>query len=117
MTSTPPPLPGQKNIRLARALNGFLPGAGLFYLGRRVAGAVLAGTFMVCFLAMMTIFVVGYGHYLSIAMSENLLEGTTLEQAGASFHQNWLVSLAISGGAIYACSAILFAVTRRRLKL
>lgn len=110
----PPPLPAGKNLRLAGALNVFLPGAGLFYLGRRILGATLAGAFLACFLSMMTVFLVGYGRYLSIAMSENLLEGNKLEEAGAAFHQKWLIGLALAGGAIYACSTILFTLVKRR---
>jgi hypothetical protein len=116
MSSQPPPLPPQKSLRLASALNVFLPGAGLIYLGRRVLGAVLAGSFLCCFLAVMTIFLVGYSRYLSIAMSENLMQGNKLEEAGASFHQNWIAGLALTGGLIYLCSAILFAHAKRRAR-
>jgi hypothetical protein len=114
MSSQPPPLPQRKNLRLASAFNIFLPGAGLIYLGRRVLGAVLAGAFLCCFLAVMTIFVVGYSHYLSIVMSENLMQGNKLEEAGASFHQNWVAGLALTGGIIYLVSAICFAQAKRR---
>lgn len=112
----PPPLPHGKNLRLATALNVFLPGAGLFYLGRRVLGAVQAGLFLVCFLGLMVVFLVGYSRYLSIALGENLLEGTKLEEAGAAFHQRWLIGLAVAGGAVYLWSAILFSMEKHRLK-
>jgi len=115
MSSQPPPLPPQKSLRLASALNVFLPGAGLIYLGRRVLGAVLAGAFLGCFLAVLTIFLIGYSRYLSIAMSENLMQGNKLEEASASFHQNWVVGLALTGGIIYLCSAIMFAQAKRRV--
>ena len=114
MSSQPPPLPLEKSLRLASALNVFLPGAGLIYLGRRVLGAVLAAAFLGCFLAVLTIFLVGYSRYLSITMSENLMEGNKLEEAGASFHQNWIVGLALTGGIIYLVSAICFAQAKRR---
>jgi len=114
MSSQPPPLPRQKNLRLASALNVFLPGAGLIYLGRRVLGVVLAGGFLCCFLAVMTIFLIGYSHYLSL-MSENLMQGNKLEEAGASFHQNWIIGVALTGGIIYLVSAILFAQAKRRV--
>ena len=84
------------------------------YLGCRVVGAVLAGAFIGCFLAVLTLFLVGYSHYLTIAMSENLMQGNKLEEAGAVFHQNWLAGLALTGGIIYLCSAILFAQAKRR---
>jgi hypothetical protein len=117
MVAQPPALPARKNLRLAGALNAFLPGAGLFYLGRRIIGATLAAAFLACFLSMMTIFLVGYARYLSIAMSENLLEGNKLEEAGAAFHQKWLIGLALAGGGIYVCSTVFFGLTKRQLKL
>lgn len=116
MASQPPPLPPQQSLRLASALNAFLPGAGLIYLGRRIVGAVLASAFIGCFLAVLMIFLVGYSRYLSIAMSDNLMQGNKLEEAGASFHQNWIAGLALTGGIIYLCSAILFARAKRRMK-
>ena len=114
MATQPPPLPLQRSLRLASGLNAFLPGAGLIYLGRRVVGAVLAGAFISCFLAVLTIFLVGYSRYLSIAMSDNLMQGNKLDEAGASFHQDWLIGLALAGGIIYLCSMILFARAKRR---
>ena len=114
MANQPPPLPPLKNLRLAGALNVFLPGAGLFYLGQRAVGLLLASAFLGCFLAITTVFLVGYVRYLSIAMSENLMEGNRLEEAGAAFHQNWLVGLAIAGGIIYLCSSVLFTLAKRR---
>jgi hypothetical protein len=107
----------QKSLRLASALNVFLPGAGLIYLGRRVLGALLAAAFLGCFLAVLTIFLVGYSRYLSITMSENLMQGNNLEEAGASFHQNWIVGLALTGGIIYLVSAICFAQARRHASM
>ena len=122
MASLPPPLPGApptrpaKNLRAAGALNFFLPGAGLFYLGRRVAGAILAGTFLTCFVALLGIFLVGYARYLSIAMSDDLLQGNKLEEAGAAFPRDWLLGLALAGGVIYLVSAALFARAKRQTR-
>ena len=115
MSAPPPPLPSAKNLRLAAALNMFLPGAGLFYLGRRLAGAVLAVLFLGSFTALLTTFLVGYARYLSLAMSDNLMQGDNLEQAAQSFHQDWLIGLAIAGGVIYLVSSILFSVEKRKL--
>src|SRR6266487_1607784 len=65
----PPPLPSTgKNLRLARWLNVALPGAGLFYLGRRRLGVALAVPFLACFFAAFSLFLVSYGRYLSLAM-------------------------------------------------
>ena len=119
MASQPPPLPRQepgKNLKLAGALNMFLPGAGLFYLGRRVSGAVLAAAFLGCFLALITLFIVGYSHYLSVAMSDDLMRGDNLERAGDSFHQPCLIALAIAGGVIYLISSILLSMAKRQFK-
>ncbi|HXJ61225.1 MAG TPA: hypothetical protein VNU68_31660 [Verrucomicrobiae bacterium] len=96
-------------------MNFLLPGSGLFWLGYRMLGACLSGAFLSCFLAIMTIFLIGYGRYLSIALSENLMEGNNLEQAGAAFHTNWLVGIAAVGLLLYAISAILFSRAKRRL--
>lgn len=122
MASSPPPLPGVetsvqgKHLKFAAALNWFLPGAGLFYLGRKVTGAVLAGTFLLSFLSVLVVFLVGYARYLSLAMSDDLLQGDKLEQAGTAFHQPWLIALAIVGGVIYLVSSILFAQAKRQVQ-
>ena len=96
-------------------LNVFLPGAGLFYLGQRIVGSLLAGAFLGCFLGLVSLFLVGYSRYLSLAMSDNPLEGNKLEEAGAGLHLNWLLGLTAVGMVLYACSTILFARAKRRL--
>src|SRR5438093_11725061 len=104
MPPQPPPLPSKKNLQLATALNAFLPGAGLFYLGQRVVGLVLAVAFLFCFVALVGVFLVSYAHYLALATDGNPLEGNKLEEAGAAFHGNWLVGLAVAGVGLYAWS-------------
>lgn len=116
MSATPPPLPSQKNLRLAGALNVFLPGAGLYYLGRRKAGGILAGLFLGCFLAVIGVFLVGYIRYLSVALDPQILEGNKLEEAGTGFHQSWLIALAVAGAVIYLVSTVLFSQAKRELK-
>jgi len=49
-------------------------------------------------------------------MSDNLMQGDNLEQAAQSFHQNWLIGLAIGGGIVYLISSVLFTAEKRRLK-
>ncbi len=117
MSATPPPLPSQKNLRLAGALNVFLPGAGLYYLGRRKAGGILAGLFLGCFLAVIGVFLVGYIRYLSVALDPQILEGNKLEEAGAGFHQSWLIALALAGAVIYLVSTVLFSQAKREVKV
>jgi hypothetical protein len=117
----PPPLPGHagrgtdadRTLRTARLFNFFLPGAGLILLGRRVAGSVLAGAFLICFAGVLGVFLHGYARYLQIALSENLLEGNKLEEAGAAFHQGWTFGFAGAGLVLYLISAWLFAKAKR----
>ena len=116
MPQSPQELPAEKNLRLASALNVFLPGAGLCLLGRRVTGGILSGLFLGCFLAIVAIFLVGYMRYLSVAMDPQILEGTKLEEAGAAFHQNWLIGLALAGAVIYLVSTVLFSLAKRGFK-
>jgi hypothetical protein len=113
MSSQPPPLPSPQHLRAASFLNACLPGVGLILLGRRGLGFALAGAFLGCFLAVVTIFLSGYARYLSLA-TDNLMEDNQLEEAGGIFHPNWLVGLALAGGSVYLCSAILFAQAKRR---
>jgi len=112
----PPPLPGQPNLRVAKAANVFLPGAGLYLLGHRRSGGILAGLFLLCFLAVLALFVVGYSNYLSAAFDPDLLKPGKLEQIGEGFHQGWLLSLAAIGGVIYATATVLFNRARRRFE-
>jgi hypothetical protein len=115
MASQPPPLPAKVNLRLATALNVFLPGAGLFLLGRRRGGAALAGAFLICLLAVLVLFFVGYARYWSIALSENLMTGNKLEEAGAAFHHRWLIGLAVAGGIVHAVATVWFTRVKRGL--
>ena len=108
---TPPPLPGQLNqekLRLATAANVFLPGAGVFILGHRKAGAILSGVFLVCFLGVLVLFVVGYANYLSTAFDPDILKDNKLESIGDGFHKDWLLILAAVGAVIYIVATILF---------
>src|SRR5262245_58569520 len=116
MSNVPPPLPGAKNLRWGMALNAFLPGAGLFYLGQRTLGFGLAAAFLTSFVAVLTLFLVGYSQYLQVALGDNLLEGDKLEQIGAGFHSNWLLGLGAFGGVIYLVSFVLFHRAKRRFE-
>jgi len=109
----PPPLPGAKSFRLAAALNLFLPGAGLIYLGHRRSGAILVTAFLICFCALLGLFLVSYAHYLQLALSDDLLKGDNLERIGDIFPRGWLIGLASAGLAIYVVSAVLMARAKR----
>jgi len=103
---TPPPRPPPRDRRTANWLNVFLPGAGLFYLGRRTIGAMFAAAFLTCLGSALVIFLAGYARYFSLTMSGNLLEGDRLEQIGQAFHPRWLVGLAMAGLAIHVTSML-----------
>jgi hypothetical protein len=109
----PPPLTGSKNLRLASALNVFLPGAGLIYLGRRRTGGILMAAFLLCFCALMGLFLVSYVRYLQFALSDDLFKGNKLEQIGEVFPRGWLIGLAAAGLLIYAIAAALMSSAKR----
>lgn len=114
-TMPPPPLPGTRNFRLALALNLFLPGAGLIYLGHRRTGGILAAAFLLCFFALIGLFLVGYTRYLQLALSDDLLKGDKLERIGTIFPRGWFIGLAVAGLLIYAISSALMARARRNI--
>ena len=117
---TPPPLPGQENpgdlqkLRLATAANVFCPGAGLFLIGHRKLGAVLAGLFLLCFSAVLILFLFGYANYLSSALDPDILKDNKLEEIGQGFHKGWLLTLAGIGAVIYAISTIQFSRLKKK---
>ena len=94
------------SLRTAGLLNLLLPGAGQFYLGQRLFGAILVVLFLGCFAAALGIFLVGFGQYLKLALDGNILEGDRLERIGHVLHPRWLIGLAISGAMIYLASFI-----------
>jgi hypothetical protein len=115
---TPPPLPGQLDqhkLRLATAANVFLPGTGLYMLGHRKAGAAYAALFLLCFLGVLVLFLVGYANYLSAAMDQDILKGNKLESIGEGFHKPWLLTLASLGGVIYLIATIQFKRIKNRI--
>ena len=85
-----------------------LPGAGLFYLGRRIVGGFLVSVFLCCFVAVLGVFLVGYARYLSIAMSGDLMKEGEIEKAAAAFHTDWLIGFGVAGFVVYLCSTLLF---------
>jgi len=95
-----------KRLHTAVLLNLFLPGAGQFYLGQRLCGAILAVLFLSCFAAALGTFVISFGQYLKLALDGNILEGDRLEQIGQALHPRRLIGLAISGAIIYLASFI-----------
>ena len=103
---TPPKVKPVKSLRTAGLLNLLLPGAGQFYLGQRLLGAILLVLFLGCFAVALGIFLFGFGQYLKLALDGNILEGDRLERIGQVLHPRWLIGLAISGAIIYLASFI-----------
>ena len=115
--ATPPPLPilRQPSLALARTLNLSLPGLGLFYLGQRTLGLLLAIPFLICFGAEIILFLISYARYIHMSLSDDLLKGDKLEQIGNVFPRPWLVGFALAGAIIYILSMICFAAAKRKL--
>jgi hypothetical protein len=115
METTPPPLPSPKNLGRATALNLFLPGAGLIYLGHWVAGWALALSFFSCLTASLAIFLSGYARYLSLTLSGNIMQGEHLEELSHVFHPGWLLGLLLAGVSIYIVSLVALFFARRKI--
>lgn len=101
-----PPGPRSRSRRVAMTLNLFWPGAGQIYLGRPVIGAVYALGFGACFVAMMVIFVRGYGGYLQTSTAGDIFGAGNLENLAQSFHPVVLGVLSVTSVVIYLASAI-----------
>lgn len=69
--------------------------------------------FLICFLGVMVLFLVGYMRYVMGALDPNLLQGDKLEQLGAGFHPRWLIGLGIAGAVIYAGSMVALSRVRK----
>jgi len=115
MAVTPPPLPAQKSLRWISALNVFLPGSGLIFLGRWRTGLILAAAFLLCFSSLLVIFLIGYARYLQIALGDDILKDGQLEQVATIFPRAWMVGLAVAGLVIHGISSILFAKVKREI--
>ena len=109
----PPPLPQPKKQRWATALNLFLPGAGLYCLGRRKAGMILAGAFLFCLVAALGVFLAGYVHYLNVVLGADLMREGALEQLTDVFHKRWLVGFVLAGLTLQVASMIGLARARK----
>ena len=109
-SSTPRP----KTMKVAMFLNLMVPGAGQFYLGQRLAGAVYALAFLASFIALLLIFVHGYFNYLSLSTSGDILDSGNLEQVAHAFPAGIISALSAAGIVIYLASTIHLAVSRNR---
>jgi TM2 domain-containing membrane protein YozV len=96
--------PKPKSLRFAVTLNFVLPGAGQFYLGQRVFGGVLALAFLICFAAMMAIFLRGYVEYMRATTSGDIFQSDVLEQLGNVFHVRWLLGLLVGSIVVFIIS-------------
>ena len=104
-------------MRVAMFLNLMVPGAGQFYLGQRLAGAVYALAFLASFIALLVIFVHGYFNYLSLSTSGDILDSGNLEQVAHAFPAGIISALSAAGVVIYLASTIHLAVSRPRKTL
>ena len=111
----PPPLPkpAAKGNRFASWLNLVLPGAGLFMIGRRKEGLILAALFLACFFAAMGLFLVSYMRYLNLALSDELMKGDNLENIGGIFPRAWLIGLTVAAGIIQLVSMGMMRAAKR----
>jgi len=110
--STPTPRP--RTLRFAMTLNLFVPGAGQFYLGQRIAGSLYAAGFCACLVAMIVLFVRAYSQYLQLATNGDILESGNLETMARTFQAGPLAALSAIGTLIYVASAIQLVVTQSR---
>jgi hypothetical protein len=116
---TPSPSPSTsasrpKSMKVAMFLNLIVPGAGQFYLGQRLAGAVYALAFLASFIATLIIFVHGYFNYLSLSTSGDILDSGNLEAISHAFPAGIISALSAIGVVVYIASAIHLAVSRSR---
>ena len=109
-----PSTPRPRSMRVAMFLNLMVPGAGQFYLGQRLAGAVYALAFLASFIALLLIFVHGYFNYLSLSTSGDILDSGNLEQVAHAFPAGIISALSAAGIVIYLASTIHLAVSRNR---
>jgi hypothetical protein len=103
-----------KTMKVAMFLNLVVPGAGQFYLGQRLAGAVYALAFLASFAALLIIFAHGYFNYLNLSTSGDILDSGNLEQISHAFPAGIISALSAVGIVIYLASTIHLAVSRRR---
>ena len=103
-----------KTMKAAMFLNFMVPGAGQFYLGQRLAGAVYALAFLASFIALLIIFCHGYFNYLSLSTSGDILDSGNLEQVAHAFPAGIISALSAAGIVIYLASTIHLAVSRNR---
>lgn len=109
----PPVIQPPKSLRFAATLNFIVPGAGQFYLGRRLVGCVLGIIFLTCLVSMLTVFLKGYSDYLSAALSNDILKGQQIEKMGDVFHTRWQIGLLITAVVIYIGSFVGLPASRR----
>jgi TM2 domain-containing membrane protein YozV len=102
-----------KTMRFAMALNLFLPGAGQFYLGQRMAGSAYAIAFLACLATMLALFARAYSTYLQLSTNGDIMDAGNLEQLAKVFNAGALGWISFIGTAIYVASTIHLVVSRR----
>jgi hypothetical protein len=112
IVSAPPPA---KSFRRAVTLNLLLPGAGFLYAGHRAEGAAHLVAFLLCFLAVLGVFLAGYVAYFRAALGADLMREGELERMENLFHVEWLLGFAAAGLLIHAASMARMFLLRRSL--
>lgn len=111
----PPPLPPPpRNLNWGRALNLFLPGAGLIYLGRRWSGGLLAAAFLACCGTAAWWLVRGMARYYQIATSDAVLQEGAVEQLQDALPAGRLVTLALLAVTLQGVALWWFEAAARR---
>ncbi|MCG3150688.1 MAG: hypothetical protein PCFJNLEI_04179 [Verrucomicrobiae bacterium] len=111
-TETPtPPVARPRTRSAAVAMNLFLPGAGQFYLGQPGWGCFYALSFLVCFAAMIVIFIRGY---LALDLNGDIFATGTLEKLMETFQAGTLIALQIVALVIYLASTAHLFLSRPR---
>ncbi len=101
-------------MKMAMFLNLIVPGAGQFYLGQHLAGAIYALIFLGSFAAALSIFVHGYFSYLNLSTSGDILDSGNLEQISHAFPAGIISALSAIGIVVYLASTIHLSVSRAR---
>jgi hypothetical protein len=95
-------------------LNLLVPGAGLFYLGHRRAGLLLAFPFLACCGLAVTWLVQGMARYYAVATSDAILQEGALEQLRVSFPVGKFVLVAVAATVLQGVALWWFEVAARR---
>lgn len=84
-------------------------------MGRRKLGGAIALLFLICLAAALGTFLVGYIHYLNVALGGDLMQEGQLEKLDNVLHGNWLFGFLAVGVALYLVSMFALSGARKDL--